>query len=443
MASTGTKASILPSTATDADLGHASLRVSFSVIAILGYVAFLISGFGTYLGSWRPIPLYIFFGFLVFLFQANLIETRTRARLAYTAFASVFALLYAADVVFNPSGTWHWTRAPLTYVIINFLLFAVLVYDAISRRQDAAPRGAARPESEPKPARPPRAKLLAPSTLATDFAELAILAYIAATLVNLLRAGTPPYVVIDLNQALGIHLPARIQHLEDLDAAIALAATALALLFLGIVGGATSGQTATGETGGSRLTTFEAALVRIARTTYREVSQSLRLVLGPLIYVGSGLTIARLALQITQFFQSAQSSSNTFDLLNPFSPTSRARYDQGLLTLLLVAVVVVTVILSVALVEQSLQTIWHAARIIVRAGQTTAFSLAFFIFSLAFLNAVFIFVGITRLEPFQVTAFALLALLVGGILAAYPALLGGPGKSGAKGDMSAPAGASE
>lgn len=382
-----------------------ALGVSFSAIALLGYAAFLVAGFGTGLGAWRPIPLYVFFGFLIFLFQARLIQARSAARLAYTALASVFALLYAADVAFNTSGTWHFTRAPLTYVVINFLLLGVLIYDALARRRDGLGRGR-----------------LAPATLATDFAELAILSYVAATLVNLLRAGHPPYVVIDLNQTLGLHLPARIQSLQDFDSALALAATALTLLFLGIVGGSTPAQgQANGASGG-----FGATLGRIGRTTLREVSVSLRLVLGPLIYVSAALSSAYLALQITQFFASAQQSSDPSDLLNPFSPMSVARYQQGLVTLGLAGVAVATTVLSVALVEQHLTVIHESVWVVMRAGQTLALTLAFFIFSLAFLNAVLIFVGLTKLEPFQVSAFALLALGAAGALAGYHALRRGP-----------------
>jgi hypothetical protein len=376
--------------------------VSFPLVALLGYVAFLIAGFGTGLQAWRPIPLYVFFGVLIFLFQARLIQTRSVARLIYTALASIFALLYAADVAFNTSGTWHFTRAPLTYIVINFLLFAVLIYDAVARRRDGSGR-------------------LTPATLATDFAELAILSYVAATLVNLLRAGHPPYVVIDLNQTLGLHLPARIHTLQDFDSALALAATALTLLFLGIVGGSAQAPAA-GRAEGS----FAETLARIGQTTLREVSVSLRLVLGPLIYVSAALASAYLARQITQFFASAQQSPEVFDLLNPFSPMSVARYQQGLVTLGLTGVSVAATVLSVALVEQNLRVIRESLRVVARAGQTMALTLAFFIFSLAFLNAVLIFVGLTKLEPFQVSAFALLALGAAGVLAGYHAWRRGP-----------------
>lgn len=378
-------------------------RIPFGLVAVLGYAAFLISGFGTGLGSWRPIPLYLFAGVLMFLFQLGLTQTRTRGRLLYTGFATVFALAYAADVVFNTSGGFHFTRAPLTYVLINMLLIAVLVADAVRRR-----------DGQHHP--------FAPATLATDFAELAILSYVAATLANLLGAGAPPYVLINLNQAFGLHLPERIASLQDLDSAIALAATALALLFLGIVAGASS--RADGH-GAQEETRFLDVLLAIGRTTLREVTATLRLVLGPLVFVSAGLSAAYLSLQITGFFASAQQSSHVFDLLNPFGPASRARYEQGLVTLLLTGVTVLMVVLSVALVEQNLPTIWRSLRAMAGGAEATALSLGFFIFSLAFLNAVLIFIGVTKVEPFQVSAFALLALAIGGGVAAASGARGG------------------
>src|SRR5579859_4336862 len=99
MTTSGVRTATIPKTASVAPARTLMpLRVSFPLIAILGYAAFLITGFGTHLDAWRPIPLYVFFGFLLFVLQANLVEARSPARLAYTAFASVFALLYAADV---------------------------------------------------------------------------------------------------------------------------------------------------------------------------------------------------------------------------------------------------------------------------------------------------------------------------------------------------------
>jgi hypothetical protein len=143
----------------------------FPLIGLLLYAAFITSGFGASLGVWRPIPIYVFFGFLIFLLQANLIRRRSVSAIAYTAFATIFALVFAADVVFNTSRTGHFTRSPITYLIINALLFVALIYDVVARRmgsQQAARMG-----------------FVSPLALAVDFSELAIVMYVAALLVNL------------------------------------------------------------------------------------------------------------------------------------------------------------------------------------------------------------------------------------------------------------------
>ncbi|HEV2235236.1 MAG TPA: hypothetical protein VGR57_01120, partial [Ktedonobacterales bacterium] len=331
--------------------------------------------------------------------QANLIRRRSVGAIAYTAFATIFALVFAADLVFNTSTTGHFTRSPITYLIINVLLLIALIYDVVARRTGSR--------------QATRMGFFSPLALAVDFSELAIVMYVAAVLVNLLRLGSPPFIVINLNQTLGLHLPDRVANLQDLDAGIALSATALMLLFLGIVGGVASGQPVA-DFGSSAVTNVQGVLGNVLRTTWHGVSRSLRLVLGPLIYVGAGLSVALLAQQIVQFFQQAQQSSNLVDLLNPFSATSQARYQQGLLTVLLTAIAVVTIILAVALVEQNATVLRRTIALLLRAGQTTALTLAFFMFSLAFLNAALIFFGVTRLEPFQVSAPAILALVVAG-----------------------------
>src|SRR5579875_2862221 len=293
-----------------------AMRVPYSVIALAGYVAFLLAGFGTHLGAWQPIPLYAFFGLLVFLLQVHLLPARSTWATAYTIVASLFTLLFAADIAFNTSTRWHFTKAPLTYVILNALLFVVVVADAVRRRPDLD--ATARKTGTSK-----WAQVLAPATLAVDFAEIAILAYIAATLVNLLHTGSLPYLTIDLNQAFHVHLPARIRYLQDIDSLIALLASAVALLLLGLV--AVTATSRGGPDGTARkpgIRAFEALLGRMTRETLGEVLASLRLVLGPLVFVSTGLALAALSKEIVHFFNFARHSTNVYDLLNPFGPAS-------------------------------------------------------------------------------------------------------------------------
>src|SRR5260221_2972387 len=142
MVFSGKKTAAAPPSVAPAPTAVVFARGWFPLVAILLFSSFLITGFGTNLGPWRPVPVYIFFGFLLFLLQANLIETRSVAGVAYAAFATVFALLFAADVVFNTSGTWHFSRAPLTYIIINALLLVVLGYNVVALRMRPRPKPA-------------------------------------------------------------------------------------------------------------------------------------------------------------------------------------------------------------------------------------------------------------------------------------------------------------
>ncbi|HEY7780736.1 MAG TPA: hypothetical protein VIC85_11050 [Ktedonobacterales bacterium] len=398
--------------------GILAAPVLVPAIGILGYVAFLLAGFGTGMGAWRPVPLYLFFGVLLFLLQIGLVERRTASHLAYTAGASIFALLFAGDVLLNRSPIGHFTRNPWTYMLINGLLLAVFLYD-VARRGRLSGDGQTTSSGMARPGAP----FFSARGLATTFAGLALLSYLASVLVDLLGAGATPYVVVDLGHALGPHLPGRVRYLQDLDLAIALFATAAALLFLGIVAAVAASPTR-GQRGGvtGSVESFQSVLGRVLGTAMGQAAFSARLVLGPLIWVGAGLSVTYLAVRTTQYFESAQASSNVVDLFNPFSPTSVARFGQGLLTIALSAMAVATVVVSIAVVEHQVRIVSRTLRIIRAAGQATALSLAFFIFSLAFLNAVANFLGITRLEPFQVGAFALLALAAASVLPLYAAI---------------------
>ncbi|MBF6592297.1 MAG: hypothetical protein IVW57_17430 [Ktedonobacterales bacterium] len=77
----------------------------------------------------------------------------------------------------------------------------------------------------------------------------------------------------------------------------------------------------------------------------------------------------------------------------------------------------VMVIAAVVIVEQNGQIIHRAVRIIGETGRVIALTWAFFLYSLAMLNAVVVLGGFTKVEPFQVGAPGLLALLIGAAFA--------------------------
>ncbi len=319
-------------------------RVLLPFFVLLGYVALLISGFGTALGVLQPLPIYIYLSILLIFLQTAISENRSLARILYIFAAS-------AEVVFDPS-TGNFTRSPYTYIILNALLLAVFVYDTVDRRRphrrglDATIPAGAR-------AQPGRLSPLSYGALGTDFAGMAILFFVAAFLLDLLGPQAVlrflgvqtnmPYVTVDLNQALGLHLPRTLSSLQALDVVIAFGATAASLLFLGLVGVVAVAQpqpagTPEGQTpGSSAVRRFGGSLQGILQTALNEVLLSLRLVLGPLVWLIPAFSIGNLATQVVVYLNLSSSAkdSTILDLFNPLSKTSRANFGMGIATVAL------------------------------------------------------------------------------------------------------------
>ncbi len=402
-------------------------RVLLPFFVLLGYVALLISGFGTALGVLQPLPIYIYLSILLIFLQTAISENRSLARILYIFAASAFALIYAGEVVFDPS-TGNFTRSPYTYIILNALLLAVFVYDTVDRRRphrrglDATIPAGAR-------AQPGRLSPLSYGALGTDFAGMAILFFVAAFLLDLLGPQAVlrflgvqtnmPYVTVDLNQALGLHLPRTLSSLQALDVVIAFGATAASLLFLGLVGVVAVAQpqpagTPEGQTpGSSAVRRFGGSLQGILQTALNEVLLSLRLVLGPLVWLIPAFSIGNLATQVVVYLNLSSSAkdSTILDLFNPLSKTSRANFGMGIATVALGVVAVAAVILAVAVVEHDGRILRRTLAIVRLIGRTLAVTLAFFLYSLAALNAVAVLLLDSHAEPFQVGAPGLLALV--------------------------------
>ena len=420
------------------------MRTYIPALIILGYLAFLITGFGTRLGAFQPVPLYIFFSLLLLTLQTAITENHSVGRITYVVLTSGFAIVYAGERVFNPS-TQNFTRSPYTYIIINALLLIVFLYDAVERRQlhhaqvaaaleyeyDAqaeAEHDGGLPSGAPSNASPPVSThpgAGSPYGLwATDFAGLAVIFFVAAFLLDLLgpqnllrRLGLPhgntPYVTVDLNSALHLHLNTPINLLQNLDLVIALLAAAISLLLLVIIGALVvpeARQTQAPSAGG-----YGGSLDSIARGALRQVLLTIQLVLGPLFWLIPAFSIAAFAQQITIYlrYSARFSGSSLLDLFNPLSKTSQIHFSQGIGTVLLGVVAILSVILGVVVVEENRRIIARAIAIVEETGRVVALTWAFFLYSLATLNAVAVLGGFTRVEPFQVGAPGLIALLVG------------------------------
>lgn len=391
------------------------------IFFLLGYAAMLISGFGRGLGALQSLPIYIFFCFLLLMLQTGISDNRSIGRIIYIFVSSGFAIVYAGEVLFDRS-TGNFTRSPYTYIILNILLLAVFFYDAIDRRNVHRQR----PNFGLDQARGTKASpgdsfathsLRSPisyGALGTDFAGLAILLYVSSFLVALIskqQVRGQAYVEVDLNQSLGLHLSPTIARLESLDLVLAFGATAASLLFLGLVGVLAS--SAVPAKGGSAVRSFGGSLRTIINVAFREVLVSLRLVLGPLVWLIPAFCIGYFSQGVVGYFNLSATaySESILDLFNPLSAVSVANIATGLTNLALGAVAFIAVVVAVAVVEPDGRLLRRTLAIFGLAGRSTALSLVFFIYSLAAVNAFAVLISATRAEPFQVGAPGLITLL--------------------------------
>src|SRR5579875_1845891 len=147
-------------------------HLTLPVLAVMGYSSFFITGYASGLGTWRPVPLYIFCSFLLLTLQFIISRDRSLQHYLYVSVSSALALIYGGAVVFFGDDPSNFTHQPLTYIVINLALFLVFVFDAV-RRWPA--RAAERPRL---PSAPRVTEIF--STIAADFAGLAILGGISS-----------------------------------------------------------------------------------------------------------------------------------------------------------------------------------------------------------------------------------------------------------------------
>jgi hypothetical protein len=409
--------------------GFLSANILLPLIVIFGYVAFLITGIdagrnGGHDNTIQPIALYIYFSLLLVLLQLAISENRSWPRILYIFLASGFAIIYAGERLFNAEGKkpGNFTSSAWTYIIINALLLIVFVVDAINRR---------RASKSASSGRLTRLSPISYRAFAADFGGLAILFFVAAFLLDTLGqrrvlgligfglpAGTRPYVSVDFNQMFGLNLPNQLNHLEVLDVGIAVIAMAISLLLLVIVGALTIVPTTNVAAEGQK---FGTALQRILGEATDQTFLSLRLVLSPLIWLIPAFSIGFFSQNILAYlqFSARDTQAQIADLFNPFSRDSLTNLPLLGVVLLLGALAVGAVIVSVVVVEHDGRVVLNTLHLFRLAGRIAAFTLAFFLYSLAFLNAAAILFLGTKVEPFQVGAGGLLALLVGGSLAFY------------------------
>jgi hypothetical protein len=381
------------------------------VFVLLAYIAFLLTGFARSLGAVQAVPVYLFFCLVLLTLQEAVSTDRTVWRFVYVLVTSVFTVAYAGEFVFNVH-TLDFTRNPATYVLGEAMLLVAFAIDMAGRsRRHMRVRAGSSVDAEQR-------AISRFGAVATDLAGLSAFFFGSAFLLDLLGGQTvlhalgihlgPPYVVVNLDRIFHLSWGSPVNLLPGLALVLGLAAAGAALMLLVMAGALlpSADDAARAATQRSFGQTLHATLV--------QVLGSLRLVLSPLVWLIPAFALAKFAQQTALYFNlAAKARSRVVDLFNPFSPTGVNYWRTGVGTLLLGLVAVAAMIVAVVVIEQEpavVQRTLHEFRL---AGRSIALTWAFFMYSLALLNAVAVLLGITKAEPFQVGAPGLIALLVG------------------------------
>jgi hypothetical protein len=443
---------------TAAVLSSGATRRLITVTVLLGFAALLVAGFGTALGSdGQSLVLYVYLSLLLLALPFAVAPGRSTGQILSTFVGSVFFLVYAGAVAFGGS-TANFTRSPYTYIILEGILLVVYLVDVVARRlgddgvadqgtdQGADPSDATsnlEAEDEPQATQTFGA-------MSVNWAGLALFFYIAAFLLDLLgpqdllRAlGLPidahPYVIVNLNAALGLGLPGTLSSLQALDLALAIGATAVALLLFALVGDlqltplpSNSSPEPSGAAPGSASyqlryqdgyqtvqSTWQparsglgAAIARLVRSAVVGMLRSVRAVVSPLIWLIPAFCAGGLARGVVGYLnRSAQAPGALLDLFNPLSMVGLLSLGDALRNLALAALAIGAGLLAVVVADHSWSAARHALAVVGGIGRTVPLTLTLFLYSLAACNALIaLFIPTTPL-PFRVGAFGLITLI--------------------------------
>jgi hypothetical protein len=438
-----------------------SPAVSLPVLALLGYLAFLLTGFNAFKPS-NPaagmLPVYAYLGLLLLVLQVLISQRAALTQTLYSVVTGGLALAYAGIVVVA-GATGAFTRHLVTYEIIEVLLLIAFVADAVGRRVQSSttPAVSGATSSGGSGATQTAAQIW--GALAADLGGLAGLFFIIAGLLRILSDGVLlhqlglhytcpptqpncPYVVTTFSSPVLSQTT-----LVALNVVLGTAAIAAALLFLGIAGlfavNGNPGQASARQQSSGDASGFLGTLVGIVGTALNRVALSLRLVLGPLIWLVPAFSMTAFSTNVRNYLvpQSAfavsvqancpQGTTQLFNnFVNPFSACGQLGYAPALANIGFGALAVVGVIVAVAVVEHSASAIQRTLEILRLSTLRTALTLVFFTYSLAALNIVVVLIGGNgAAEPFRVGAAGILSLAVGAVLIAGSAVRDRPSRS--------------
>jgi hypothetical protein len=399
-------------------------EILLPILVVLGYVAFVVSGFGSGLEMVQPLPIYLYSSLLLILLQLSLSSFRTVLRSLYGIGAALFGLIFAGEASFFPTTQGNFTRAALTYVIVNSIAVIVFFVDAVQRHQGRGGAGGAVGDVTPA--------LRLYRTLAADFAGLAILFALSSFLLDFINTrsalrflgvGAPGRpIAVNLNHLFGLGLPKMVRSLEGLNLALAFVMAAVWLLLIVVIGGLTSlsnqgqGILTHSSSQNPPFLTLLQAFGAIFVGGFREATYSLRSVLQIFLWLIPAYSIANFAIVSVGYFNvAARSHGNILDLFNPFSASSLGNIGRGIADLLLAVVAVAAVILTVVVAEFSAAIVRSTIDRVGSFLRIVSLTFIFFTLSLAVTNAASKLFGIDDATPFQVGAGTVVALALFGV----------------------------
>lgn len=399
-------------------------EILLPILVALGYLAFVVAGFGASFGDTQALPIYVYCGLLLVLLQVSLARFRSLFRGLYGTGAALFGLVFAGVGTFSSSSSHNFTRAPLTYLIVNVAALIVFGVDAYQRHRGGD-------TNQPKLA---TAALRTYRVLATDFAGLALLFGISSFLLDFLNtrsalrfvgvAAPNRPIAINLNTMFGLHLPGTVAHLEGLNLALSFAMATVWLLTIVVIGALTGVGAGPTSDPAAESASLLRAIGDVIGRGLNEAAYSLRSVLQIFLWMIPSFSIANFAISsVTYFDASARSGGTLLDLFNPFSAVSLANYQLGFLDLAYAVVAIVAVVLTVAVAEFDWTIITNTLGDVTVFARVIALTLVFFTLSLAVTNAAAILFGFSVTTPFQVGAATTVALGLFGANAALAFIL--------------------
>lgn len=395
-------------------------EILLPLLVVFGYIAFVITGFGAGLGSAQPLPIYLYASLLLILLQLYLSSYRSLLRSLYGIAAAIFGLVFASGASFFPNTPGNFTRAPLTYVIVNIISVIVFASEAWHRLANKDDVNHIASQST---------ALRVYRTLAANFAGLAILFGLSAFLLDFMNTRSAlrllhipaldKPLVVDLNHLFGFALPTTIRHLEGLNLALAFVMAAIWLLLIVIIGALTGVGTPNAE----NTNRFQqqgpafAALLRAFRDIFArgfaEATYSLRSVLQIFLWLIPAFSIANFAGVSSGYFNAAaRTQVGIVDLFNPLSASSLSNVGRGFADLLLAMVALLAVAITVVVAEFDTAIITNTLRQMGAFVRVITLTLVFFTLSLAVTNAATKLFSIDQATPFQVGAATGVALLL-------------------------------